>query len=225
MTDNRLMTCAQLVKGIKAVDVGTDHGYLAVHLISQGICSEVIACDINEKPLNAALKTVEKAGLKENIKIVLSDGLDEIQSDGITDVIMAGMGGELIVRLIEKCPWLKDRNNPVNLVLQPMTKSQTLRKWLYDNGFYVTKELACEDGGFVYSVMQASFIGGKPDYHCDDRYLYGGRVSDEDESGRAYLKMQANRLKTAGIGMLKSLDKKEQGEVMLKAAEVLLRGV
>ena len=128
MTDNRLMTCAQLVKGIKAVDVGTDHGYLAVHLISQGICSEVIACDINEKPLNAALKTVEKAGLQENIKIVLSDGLDEIQSDGITDVIMAGMGGELIVRLIEKCPWLKDRNNPVNLVFTADDQKSNVKK-------------------------------------------------------------------------------------------------
>ena len=107
-----------------------------------------------------------------------------------------------------------------------MTKSQTLRKWLYDNGFYVTKRtLPVKTEVLFIRLCRLLFIGGKPDYHCDDRYLYGGRVSDEDESGRAYLKMQANRLKTAGIGMLKSLDKKEQGEVMLKAAEVLLRGV
>ena len=225
MTDNRLLTCAKLVKGEKAVDVGTDHGYLAVYLISQGICSKVIACDVNEKPLNAAKKTVEKSGFKDNVEIVLSDGLDNVKSDGVTDVVMAGMGGELIVRLIEKCPWLKDKNNSVNLVLQPMTKSQTLRKWLYDNGFSVAEELACEDGGFVYSVMRTSFTGCKPSYSCDDRYLYGGRVNAEDKSGRAYLKIQSQRLKTAGLGMLKSTDKKEQGESMLKTAEILLRGV
>lgn len=224
MADNRLLTCAKLIKGDKAVDVGTDHGYLSVHLILEGICSQVIACDVNEKPLDAARKTVERARLEKQIDIVLSDGLDNVKKDGVTDVVMAGMGGELIVRLVEKCPWLKDKENPVNLVLQPMTKSQTLRKWLYDNGFCVTKELACRDGAFVYSVMQAVYVGRKPEYPCDDRYLYGGRVKADSEAGKAYLDKQAERLKTAGLGMLKSADKKELGEKMLKAAEDLLKG-
>lgn len=120
MTDNRLLTCAKLVKGNKAVDVGTDHGYLAVYLISEGICDTVIACDVNEKPLNAARKTVKKSGYEEKIEVVLSDGLDNVKSDGVTDIIMAGMGGELIVKLLEKCPWIKDKGNSINLVLQPM---------------------------------------------------------------------------------------------------------
>ena len=65
---------------------------------------------------------------------MLSDGLDNVPPEGITDVVMAGMGGELIARLLEKCPWVK---NGVNLVLQPMTKWDVLRKWLYANGFEV----------------------------------------------------------------------------------------
>lgn len=225
MHDNRLLTCAKLVRGNKAVDVGTDHGYLSVYLIEQGICSEVIACDVNEKPLNAAKKTVDSAGLVDKIELVLSDGLDNVSKDSVTDVIMAGMGGELILRLIERCDWLKCKEKPVNLVLQPMTKSQILRKWLYDNAFCVSKELACIDGKFVYSVMQVKYLGEKPEYPCDAKYLYGGRVKADSEMGFAYLKMQAQRLKKAGTGMLKSDDKKEIGEKMLKTAEDLLRGV
>lgn len=225
MTDNRLLTCAKLVKGNKAVDVGTDHGYLAVYLISEGICDTVIACDVNEKPLNAARKTVKKSGYEEKIEVVLSDGLDNVKSDGVTDIIMAGMGGELIVKLLEKCSWIKDKGNSINLVLQPMSKSHILRKWLFDNNFSVEKELACEDGGFVYSVMQISFTGLKPEYLCDNRYLYGGRVEADDEYGAAYLQRQAQRLKTAGLGMLKSADKKADGEMLLQSSEILLRGI
>lgn len=225
MTDNRLLTCAKLVKGNKAVDVGTDHGYLAVYLISEGICDTVIACDVNEKPLNAARKTVKKSGYEEKIEVVLSDGLDNVKSDGVTDIIMAGMGGELIVKLLEKCSWIKDKGNSINLVLQSMSKSHILRKWLFDNNFSVEKELACEDGGFVYSVMQTSFTGLKPEYLCDNRYLYGGRVEADDEYGAAYLQRQAQRLKTAGLGMLKSADKKADGEMLLQSSEILLRGI
>ena len=223
MTDSRLLACAALVTGAKAVDVGTDHGYLAVYLAENEICKEVIACDVNQKPLEAAKRTAEKSGLTDRITAILSDGLDNIPSEGVTDVIMAGMGGELIARLVGKCPWLADKNKDVNLVLQPMTKSETLRKWLYDNGFAVKKELACEDNGFVYSVMQVKFIGEKPDYSCDDRYLYGGMVSKEDETGYAYLERQAQRLKVAGNGMLKSADKQDQGRKLLKTAELLLK--
>ena len=219
MTDNRLLTCAELVTGTKAVDVGTDHGYLAVYLVENGICNEVIACDVNEKPLDSAKKTAEKAGLTDKIQTVLSDGLDNVPEDGVTDVVMAGMGGELISRLIEKCCWLKN----VNLVLQPMTKSEVLRKWLYDNNFRVKRELACEDNGFVYSVMQVMFSGSKPEYPCDNRYLYGGRVSKDDANGHAYLERQAHRLTVAGKGMLKSEDKQNEGRILLETAELLLK--
>lgn len=221
MTDKRLLTCAKFVTGKKAVDVGTDHGYLAVYLVENGICERVVACDVNEKPLQAAYSTVSMSGVADKIDILISDGLDSVPSDGITDVVMAGMGGELIASLIDKCEWLKDKHKLVNLVLQPMTKSETLRKWLYDNGFAVKQELGCTDGGFVYSVIQAEYIGRQPDYDCDDRYIYGGKVSSADPDGLAYLQKQAQRMKTAGSGMLKSEEKKQEGQKLLKAAEML----
>lgn len=63
------------------------------------------------------------------------------------------------------------------------------------------------------------------EYLCDNRYLYGGRVEADDEYGAAYLQRQAQRLKTAGLGMLKSADKKADGEMLLQSSEILLRGI
>ena len=79
MLDNRLKTCADFVtgKGI-AVDVGTDHAYLAAELVASGKCSRVIASDINPGPLESAARTVEKYGVSENVELVLSDGLQNV---------------------------------------------------------------------------------------------------------------------------------------------------
>ncbi len=219
MNDRRLLACSKLIKGRKAVDVGTDHGYLAAYLITENICESCVACDVNEKPLACATETVSKLGLQDQISIVLSDGLDNICPDGVTDVIMAGMGGELISALLEKADWLK--KNRVNLVLQTMTKPEVLRKWLYDNNFQVEREIACEDGRFVYSVMQAVYSDKGLDYPCDDIYLHGGRVDVSDEYGVKYLNKQADRAQTAGEGMLKSDYKKLQGEQMIETAKKL----
>lgn len=222
MIDNRLLTCAKLVCGKKAVDVGTDHGYLAVFLIENNICDSVIACDVNKKPLESAKKTIHLSGVGEKVETILSDGLDNVPADGVTDVIMAGMGGELIVKLIEKCQWLFDKEKNVNLILQPMSKSEILRKWLYDNRFIIKKETACSDNRFVYSVIQCEFFEEEPDYPCDDRYIHAGKVTNDYDDGLIYLKRQAQRLYTAGEGMLKSEDKQKEGKRLIEIAKSLL---
>lgn len=223
MIDNRLLTCAKLVCGKKAVDVGTDHGYLSVYLVQEKICDEVIACDINVKPLEAAKKSIALAGVASKVKTILSDGLDNISCDGVTDVIIAGMGGELIAKIIEKCQWLFEKDKKVNLILQPMSKSEILRKWLYDNNFLVKNEIACKDGDFIYSVLQCEINSEKIKYSCDDRYIYGGKVTSDYADGVEYLNRQAHRLKTAGQGMLKSEDKKDEGKKLIEIAENLLK--
>ncbi len=219
--DSRLLTCAKLVTGRKAVDVGTDHGYLAVHLVKNNICQSCIACDINDKPLMSAKANIMAHKLSSKITAIKSDGLDNVPMENVTDVIMAGMGGELISSLINKCSRLYDLNSPINLVLQPMTKSEYLRKWLYENNFIIKHELACISGGFVYSVIQAEFFGMTPDYPCNDKYIYTGKISKADPCGKEYIENQISRMKTAAFGMLKSHDKRREGEYLLAAAEKL----
>lgn len=139
--DKRLVTCAKLCTGDFVCDVGTDHGYLPCFMIKENMCKKALACDVAPMPLRSAEEHINREGLSDRIGTVLSDGLDNVPPEGITDVVMAGMGGELIARLLEKCPWVK---NGVNLVLQPMTKWDVLRKWLYDNGFEVKKSLPAQ---------------------------------------------------------------------------------
>ncbi len=156
MLSNRLSLCADFVTGRGVVcDVGTDHAQLAAELVLKGKCSRVIASDIKQGPLSAAAKTVEKYNISDKVQLVLSDGLKDIpDNDDISDVVIAGMGGETIASILGECDWVK---HGVNLVLQPMTKVPFLRKWLYDNGFQINSEKLAEDNGKLYTVINAEW--------------------------------------------------------------------
>ena len=182
--DNRLLKCASLVSGKGIVcDVGTDHAYLPVYLLENGICTKAIAGDIADGPLEAASATVKKAGLEDKIDVVKSDGLKNISPEGITDVVMAGMGAETISEIIAAAPWLE---NSVNLVLQPMTKEPYLRKWLYENGYSIVKEEAVSDGDRIYTVINAVFDGFR--MTVSDTFAETGMFDLSNEESLKYIK-------------------------------------
>lgn len=218
--DKRLLTCASLCKGERIADIGTDHGYLPCYMVKNGSCKSALACDVAPKPLESAVAHIHENGLEDKITAVLSDGLKNVPLEGVTDIVIAGMGGELIASILEARDELRNAEKPINLVLQPMTKWDVLRKWLYDNGFEVKKELPCTEGRFVYSVMQAHFTGEKPPYECDLRYLYCGLVTAVDDESREYLKRQALRLKTAGQGKLNSPARETALQMLALAQEL-----
>ena len=218
LKDKRLMLCAEMVKGDAAADIGTDHGYLPTHLVLQGKCTRCIAADINPMPLDAARKTVTENGVSTKVDIVLSDGLESVELTGITDIIIAGMGGELIARIIDDCKTLHSKDNDINLILQPMTRPEELRIYLYENGFEVTSERCVREGRFIYSVMCARFIGEKPAYEMDERYIHLGRTDITEGFGKEYALDRINKLKKAAEGMLKSKDSRQEG---LQKAELV----
>ena len=219
LTDKRLLLCASMVQGRFAADIGTDHGYLPAHLIKEGLCDRCVAADINEKPLASARKTASEHGLSEKIDIILSDGLREVPLEGITDIIIAGMGGELIAKIIDDCPRLCERAH--HLILQPMTRPEALREYLYQNGFEVDAERCVHEGRFEYSVMSVYFKGGKPGYDNDDRYRIFGRIDLADPAGRAYAEDRLRKLTTAANGMLKSEESRETGEHIMNMVKNL----
>ncbi|MDD6825932.1 MAG: Nif3-like dinuclear metal center hexameric protein [Oscillospiraceae bacterium] len=200
LTDKRLLKCAQMVSGKGSVcDVGTDHAYLPVHLIQNNICSYAVAGDVADGPLEAATLTVEKSGLSDRISIVKSDGLKNIAPDGITDVIVAGMGAETISEIINNAPWLHDG---INLILQPMTKVPFLRRWLYENGYEILREEAVTDEGHIYTVMNVRYSG----YRIDVNNVFAelGMFDFTEESSVKYAEKQFNRIKRISDGMKKS---------------------
>ena len=221
--DKRLLACAELCKGRRIADIGTDHGYLPCYMAGEGLCDTALACDTAPLPLESAKAHIAQCGLEDKVFPILSYGLEKVPAEGLSDIVIAGMGGELIAQILEKCGWLKTAAPAVNLVLQPMTKWDFLRRWLYDNGFTVTTEKACVSGKFVYSVMQAHFEGTKPPYPCDLRYLYCGIVTDDTEDGREYLKRQAIRLSAAAKGKASGGDISAAQE-MQELADNILNG-
>ncbi len=178
----RLIICSEFVKENSVVaDVGTDHGYLPVYLIKNNISKKAFACDINEKPLYSAKKTVKDNNLEDKIELVLSDGLKNVDFKDITDVVIAGMGGELISKILSECDWIK---NGINLVLQPMTKHDSLRKWLYKNGFKILKEKVVAEDSFIYTIINATYCG--KNVGIDDYFSITGYVDEKTNNGKLY---------------------------------------
>lgn len=191
MLDNRLSKCAELVsgKGI-AVDVGTDHAYLAAELIQSGKCEKVIASDIGEGPLESARKTVEKCGLSDKIDLILSDGLAEVSMDGVTDIVVAGMGGENIADIVSDSRL--DMESGIKLILQPMSKVDYLRKMLYEYGFAITSEHIIEDGDKLYVIITAEPSG---DFDLLTEFeSINGFFDDDDPLAKKYRKRESVRL-------------------------------
>lgn len=153
----RLLCCASFVQGEYACDIGTDHALLPAYLIQSGKCKRALATDIKQGPLSAAAQTLKRFNVTSSVSLCCSDGLKSVPEKGITDVVIAGMGGETI-RDILADPCAKWLTRGTNLVLQPMTKAEILRSWLAENGFCLIKESAVKDT-HLYTVMQARYTG------------------------------------------------------------------
>ena len=156
--NERLLTAVQFVReGSRLADVGTDHGYLPISLILEGRIAFAIAADINRGPLDKADENIHKYALDGKIKTVLCDGLRRVDKDKVDDVAIFGMGGELIVKIIDEAPWLKDTSK--RLILQPMTHPEKLRKYLADNGYRIIGEALSFDRGKIYQTICAEYDG------------------------------------------------------------------
>lgn len=200
LIDNRLMKCAQMIEGNGIVcDVGTDHAYLPAYLVLNNICKQAIAADIADGPLEAAKATVEKYNISDKVSLIKSDGLKNISPDGITDVIIAGMGAETICEIIDSAPWLK---NNINIIIQPMTKHPYIRQWLYKNGFEIIKEEAVPDNEFIYTIMNIRYCGNR--LILNDIFSNAGKFDFSEENAKRYALRQVKRIDEIVNGINKS---------------------
>ena len=205
--DERLKMCASLVrKSARLVDVGCDHAYLPISLLKSGQIERAIASDINEMPLKSGEDNAKKYGVN-NIDFRLGSGLRAVKpEDRITDIVIAGMGGEIISEIIDESPLTKDKN--INLVLQPMSKSEELISYLYKNGFEITEQKCVVCKGKCYTVIVASYTGESPE--IDDAFLYTGKLDLKNEVNLRFIKTQIKHLKNKSKGdssLLKTIDK------------------
>lgn len=190
--DNRLALCASFVRDkVKVADIGTDHAYLPVWLCLTGKAVSAVAADINPEPLSRGELTIKKYGAEKLVKTRLSDGLKNIKEDEADDIIIAGMGGELIAKIMDNCPFSK--NPEKRFILQPMTKCSELIKYLCENGFEILRQDTCKEGKKLYTVMQVCYRGEKI-LHEED-FLYLGILTPEtNENHREYAELILSRL-------------------------------
>ena len=171
--DNRLGAVADLIRQDAVLcDVGTDHAKLPIALVECGKIRRGYATDINKGPIMSAEKNIAEKGLTEHITTILTDGLHNTDGLGITDVSVCGMGGELICRILDECEYLKDEN--INLVLQPMTHVEDVRKFMFDNGFTIVDEVLVEEQGRIYTIIAAHYTSVVLEY--DDLDLMIGKI-------------------------------------------------
>ena len=149
----RLLCCALMVTpGSRVADIGTDHGYLGIYLLQTGAARHVIACDLRKDPLENARRNAKLFGVDGAMEFRLSDGLEKILPDEVDTVVMAGMGGDLIQRILSQCPWRKREG--LQFILQPQSAGNVLRRWLCEDGFEIQREEPVQDGHFLYTVME-----------------------------------------------------------------------
>ncbi len=191
-------------EGKNICDVGTDHGYLSAALSLSGRYGKITATDINEKPLMNARKNLEKLGCN-NVKLVLCDGLSGVSRPQADNVIIAGMGGEVIWGIIDRTPFLKDKS--VKLILQPTTAAPFLRENLWANGFCAEKEEAVTENGKIYSVMAVRFSGENRTISPTQKRI--GVLSPENPENISYIEKQYNILNKKSLD-LKNVDGKEE---------------
>ena len=152
---DRLLACANFVgRGNRVADVGCDHGYLSIHLLTQGIARSCIASDVNEGPLLSARRNAIKYGVSNKIEFYLSDGVANIPRD-FDDLVCAGMGADTMIHILESAPWLRD--SKYRLILQCQSKTPTLRRYLSETGFRIYEEAVLRDGRFLYTIMEVSW--------------------------------------------------------------------
>ena len=160
----RLMTAVPFVRGGRLLaDIGTDHAYLPIYLCEQGILTPVatgngetlcaLAADINKGPVERADQHIAEAGLTTRIRTVQTDGLTGLDGYDPADIIIFGMGGELIAAILEASPWVNRAGK--RLILQPMTHAEKLREYLLSAGYAIIGETLSREGERIYQTLCA----------------------------------------------------------------------
>lgn len=185
----RMLAVAELVtKGGRLADVGTDHGYVPIYLVQHGMVPKAIAMDVRPGPLSHADANIEKYGLKDRIETRLSDGLHALHENEADSVVIAGMGGLLMIRILEE--GLSVLQTVGECILQPQSDIDRVRHFLHGHNFCIVQENMVLDDGKYYVMMRVVHGSDEPYDDIDD--LYGKLLMENGHPVlRAYLEKEA----------------------------------
>jgi len=202
MNKRLLLIADNIENGKGVIDVGTDHGYLPVYLAQNSYSGNIFASDINIDPLNKAINHAAQSGVQDRIEFFLCDGLRDCPRDEVDTIVIAGMGGDMIVKILDEGYWCMD--SKYKLILQPMSKADVLRYWLVYNDFEIEKELLVDENNTLYQIIVTKF-GRRT--KLNDAELYTGKacLSDNELLYRRHFEAVHKRFERA-VGEMKSGD-------------------
>lgn len=150
----RLQAVAALVPECGcAADIGCDHGYTSIFLVQRGIACRAIAMDVREGPLARAREHISRQKLGPYIQVRLSDGLEGLMPGEADAVVIAGMGGATMEKILRAGKPLLAGVDA--LVLQPQSEIPEFRRFLWEEGYGITGEDMVLEEGKYYPMMQA----------------------------------------------------------------------
>lgn len=176
----RLATIAELIPrcGILS-DIGTDHAFIPIFAVENGLCERAIAADLRKGPLEMAEANIRRHGLESRIELRLGNGLEPVRPEECDVIVIAGMGGLLIRDILSSAH--EKSNRASLLLLQANNAVDALRKWLYENGYEVLEEKLISDAGKLYSLIKSKWTGvpaikGEFELYIGERIFEGNDV-------------------------------------------------
>jgi len=212
----RLQTIANYVKeGSIVADIGTDHGYVPVYLVENGVAKGAIAADINEGPLKNAQGYIEQKKMNDLIETRLGNGLKPINVGEVDTVIIAGMGGLLIRDILEES---KELAKTIKyFILQPMVASDELRKYLYENNYNIIDEKLSKEDHKYYEILLVTHGSDYPEKEI--HYEIGKKlIENKDELLKEFIEKKIKKVNEIMENLKGETTQKaqEQYEIMKK---------
>lgn len=214
----RLQCVASLITpGNRVADVGTDHGYLPIWLVGAGICPGAIAVDVRTGPLERAQVHIREYGLEEKIETRLGDGLTPLAPGEADSLVLAGMGGPLMQKILSRGE--KTARAARELILSPQSDLRAFRRFLYEADYTITEEQMLEEDGKYYTMMRV-VPGHDPDPWSPAEFGYGRHLLRRRPPVlRAFLKKKQENC----LQILRNLDREEKPSSRRKQVEERLR--
>lgn len=217
--DERLLMISSMVReDAILLDVGTDHAYIPIYLLKNGMVKTAIASDINKKPLKRASDNAHKFGVFDKITFCLSDGIEGVHPEqySVSDIIVAGMGGDLIAAIVDRSSYVK--NPEIRMILQPMSHAAELRKYLAGNGFCIVSEKLCLASDKYYPCFAVEYDGQIREISDSEAELGKAVYEENNETICGFLSETAKKL-------AKRIEGKKKGHRKTGTDEELLREV
>lgn len=233
----RLQTVAMAVTpGKRIADVGTDHGYIPIYLVKKGVCPKAYAMDVNKGPLARAEEHIKQEMLSDRIETRLSDGLLQLSPEEADTIIIAGMGGELICRILREASQFLSAGR--EFILQPQSEWFKVRHLLHDYGYHIEKEWFLKEDGKYYVVIKSFPVPGErlERYPDEFSYTYGACLLQERnpvlleylrkemEKKRTILKQMTGNKRQSRKNPEQNAAKREQRQKQLEQEIMEIRG-